>query len=202
MGYYDVPADKLIAAVVAELKKSAPEVKPPSWAQFVKTGMSKERAPTQKDWWHIRAASMLRKIGMLGPIGTSKLAVQYGSRKNMGMAPERFRQGSTNIIRKILQQLEKAGLIKHGAKGVHKGRMITPKGHSLLDKSSDGIMKELKIVIPKTPPPPTAEELAAQREEKKKAVAAAKKPRKAAAPAQATPEVANPSKIEESQTKE
>lgn len=158
MGYHDVPADKLIHSVAAELKKAAPEIKQPSWGQFVKTGVSRERPPTQENWWQIRAASMLRRIGMLGPIGTSKLAKHYGGAKNMGHRPEMFKPASTNIIRKLLQQMEKAGLIKQGAKGVHKGRMITPKGHSFLDKAANEIQKQLNIVIPRTPVAEVAEE--------------------------------------------
>jgi small subunit ribosomal protein S19e len=164
MGYYDVPADKLIPAVAAALK-NVPDIKAPSWAAFVKTGVNRERPPVQKDWWQIRAAAMLRRIGMIGPVGTSKLAKHFGGAKNMGHRPEMFKAASTNIIRKLLQQLEKAKLIKHGAKGVHKGRMLTPEGHSLLDKTADGIMKEHKIIIPRTPAP-SAEEVA-QKEAKK-----------------------------------
>ena len=144
MSLYDVPGDKIIPIVVEEIKKSAPQVKAPSWAVFVKTGVSRERPPTQTDWWHIRAASMLRRVSILGPVGTSKLAVKYGGRKNRGHKPSHFYIGSTNITRKILQQLEKAGLIKHGAKGVHKGRMITPKGQSMLDKASDVIEQKVE----------------------------------------------------------
>ncbi|MEK6849882.1 MAG: 30S ribosomal protein S19e [Nanoarchaeota archaeon] len=166
MGYHDVPADRLIMGVAAELKKSVPEVKQPSWAQFVKTGVSRERPPTQLDWWHIRAASMLRRIGRFGPIGTSKLANHYGSAKNMGHRPEMFKKASTNIIRKLLQQMEKGGLIKQGAKGVHKGRMVTPKGHSMLDKVANEIQKHMNIVIPKTPEQP-ADEVPVQKEAKK-----------------------------------
>ena len=180
MSYHDVPADDLIKAVSEELKKHVPEVKQPSWAPFVKTGVSRERPPTQKDWWHIRAASMLRRIAIIGPVGTSKLSNHYGSAQNRGHQPETFKPASGNIIRKILQQLEKAGLVKQGAKGVHKGRMITPKAHSLLDKASDVIMKQKNIVIPRMP---TAEQIAAATESRK---AAAKKPVKAkAAPAAA-----------------
>lgn len=190
MSYRDVPADPLIHAVAEELKKIAPEVKAPSWAQFVKTGVSRQRPPMQKDWWHIRAASMLRRIAITGPVGTSKLKNHYGSAQNRGHQPETFKAASGNIIRKILQQLEKAQLIKQGAKGVHKGRMITPKAHSLLDKASDGIMKHMNIVIPKMP---TQEQIAAAAESRK--AVPAKKPavKKApAAPAAAAPAHAHP----------
>jgi small subunit ribosomal protein S19e len=181
MGYYDVPAEQLILLVAEELKKHS-HVKAPSWASFVKTGVNRERPPTQKDWWQIRAASMLRRIGMIGPVGTAKLSNHYGGAKNMGHQPERFKSASTNITRKLLQQLEKANLIKHGAKGVHKGRMITPSGHSLLDKAANELAKKLNITIPKTPPAPTAEEVAAQKEAKKAATANKKVAKKAPAP--------------------
>jgi len=180
MSYRDVPADKLIEAVATELKKSAPEVKAPSWAQFVKTGVNRERPPTRKDWWQVRAAAMLRRIAIIGPVGTSKLKNHFGGAQNRGHQPETFKAASGNIIRKILQQLEKAQLIKQGAKGVHKGRMITPKAHSLLDKLSDGIMKQHGIVIPKMP---TDAEIAAAAEARKVKKAAPKKVAPAAAPA-------------------
>jgi len=150
MGIHDVDATQLIHKAAEELKKDA-TIKPPAWAPFVKTGMSKERAPVQGDWWFIRSASILRKVFILGPIGTSKLRTKYGSRKNRGVRPDRFYIGSGNIIRKVLQQLEKAGLTKQANKEGHKGRIITPKGHQLLERSASELMKEHGIVLPVTP---------------------------------------------------
>jgi small subunit ribosomal protein S19e len=183
MSYHDVPADPLIHAVASELKKSAPEIKQPSWGPFVKTGVDRQRPPTQKDWWHVRAAAMLRRIAIIGPVGTSKLRKHYGGAQNRGHQPETFKPGSGNVTRKILQQLEKAGLVKQGAKGVHKGRMITPKAHSMLDKASDALMKHHNIIIPRMP---TAEQIQAATDARKAANAvkpAAKKPVKKVAPA-------------------
>jgi len=161
MATHDVDATLLIKRVAEELKKDA-NIKPATWAPFVKTGMSRGRAPVQSDWWHVRAASILRKIFMLGPIGTHKLQTLYGGRKNEGMAPEHFYPGSGNNIRKILQQLEKAGLAKQTAKGVHKGRVVTPKGHAILENTASAIMKEQGIVLPTRPkeaPKETASEV-------------------------------------------
>ncbi|MEK6939747.1 MAG: 40S ribosomal protein S19, partial [Nanoarchaeota archaeon] len=45
-------------------------------------------------------------------------------------------------IRKILQQLEKSGLVKQTEKGVHKGRILTPKGTSFLDKIAVQLSKQ------------------------------------------------------------
>ena len=130
---YDKDTNELIAKASEELKKV---IKAPEWAQFVKTGVHKERPPVEKDWFYKRAAAILRSDYIKGPIGTNKLRIKYGGRKNRGYAPEKFYRGSGNIIRKALQQLEEAGLIKKAEKGVHKGRMITPKGKSFLDKLS------------------------------------------------------------------
>ncbi|MFH1649490.1 MAG: 40S ribosomal protein S19 [Candidatus Woesearchaeota archaeon] len=103
----------------------------PEWARFVKTSNAKDRPPIQDDWWQMRAASILNQVSEKGPIGVSKLRTKYGARKNRGVRPEEFRLASGKIIRTILQQLEKGGLIKKEAVGVHKGRVLTAKGNEL-----------------------------------------------------------------------
>ena len=130
---YDADAQELIEKAAEELKKT-PEIKPPEWAAFAKTGMHKERPPAKNDWWYLRTASVLRTVYRLGPVGVSKLRTKYGGRKNRGVKKEHFYRGSGNILRKALQQLEKAGFVKFTEKGIHKGRIITPKGKSFLDK--------------------------------------------------------------------
>ena len=116
---FNVSPQELIEKVKEDLKKIN-EIHPPSWAPFVKTGLHKERAPSQEDWWYIRAASVLRFISVRGPIGVSKLRKKYGGKKDRGVRPSRFRVASGNILRKVLQQLEKAGLAKQAEIGVHK----------------------------------------------------------------------------------
>ncbi|MBT7903072.1 30S ribosomal protein S19e [Candidatus Woesearchaeota archaeon] len=137
---FDVPVNDLIEDVAKELQ-NMPEIEAPEWAPLVKTGMNRERPPVRKDWWYVRSAALLRSIRILGPVGVSKLRRKYGGVKNRGHKPERFYRASGNIIRKSLQQLEKAGLIKYVEKGVHKGRIITPKGVSMMDKLAVTIHK-------------------------------------------------------------
>ena len=148
MGIHDVPPTELILRVAEELKKNE-AIQAPAWAPLVKTGSHKERAPQQEDWWHIRSAAILRKIFINGPIGTEKLRTQFGARKNRGVRPSKFVQAGGNHIRKILQQLEKAGLTKQSTKGVHKGRIIAPAGQSLLEKMSSEVAKKEGIALPK-----------------------------------------------------
>ena len=147
---HDVPVNILIEEVAKELHNFN-EIKPPVWTVFVKTGMHKERPPKRADWWYVRAAAVLRSVRRLGPVGVEKLRGKYGGKKNMGHKTEHVFKGSGSIIRKVLQQLESAGLIKKGEKGVHKGRLITPKGISLMDKAAVRLYKEMKTAALKKP---------------------------------------------------
>ncbi len=133
MKIHDIKPQELVEKASEALKK-VESIKPPEWAFFVKTGRSRERPPMDKNWWYSRSASVLRKISVYGPIGVQKLRVKYGGKKNRGAKPEKFYKGSGNIIRKILQQLEKAELIKQTNIKGHKGRAITPKGTAFLNK--------------------------------------------------------------------
>lgn len=140
---YDVPADMLIDGVKEELKNDK-NLTPPEWATFVKTGSSREKVPDQEDWWYIRAASIMRKIYVYGPVGVETLRVDYGGKKNRGVKPEKFKKSSGAIIRKIFSQLEKAGYISKAGEG----RVISPQGMSLLDKKASEIKSQISSDIP------------------------------------------------------
>ncbi|ADD07836.1 30S ribosomal protein S19e [Candidatus Aciduliprofundum boonei] len=134
---YDVPPEKLIASVAEKLKEE--KIEPPEWSRWVTTGVHKEKGPEQEDWWYIRLASVLRKIYIMGPIGTSRLAAEYGGKEDRGSKRYKARKGSRAIVRKALQQLESLGYVKKDKKG----RVITPKGRSFMDNVAHEIMKEL-----------------------------------------------------------
>jgi small subunit ribosomal protein S19e len=141
----DVPADMLIKRV-AEKLKSYEQIKPPTWSYFAKTGVHKERPPEDPNWWYIRAASILRKLYKSSePIGIETFRTIYGGRVNRGSAPEHFAKAGGSAIRKILQQLEAAGLVK---KIPGNGRTLTPEGRSLLDRTAKEIMQELLKTYP------------------------------------------------------
>jgi small subunit ribosomal protein S19e len=140
---YDVPADILIDGVKEELKNDK-NLTPPQWATFVKTGSSREKVPDQSDWWYTRAASIMRKVYVYGPVGVETLRVDYGGKKNRGVKPEKFRKSSGSIIRKIFSQLEKGGYITKAKNG----RVISPQGMSLLDKKASEIKSQIAAEIP------------------------------------------------------
>jgi small subunit ribosomal protein S19e len=132
---FDADANNFIEALSNELKAFV-KIAAPDWAKFVKTSASKEKSPTQEDFWHIRTASILRFIYVHGPKGVSRLRTKYGSRKNRGTRQEKTFKGSGKIIRVILQQLEEEGLLKKVMRGKRKGRELTPKAMKLLDNTA------------------------------------------------------------------
>lgn len=138
MSIYDSNIESSIKNIAKNLKE---KISAPDWTKFVKTGQAKERPPSNEDWYYMRAASILRTVAIRGPVGVQKLRQKYGSKKNRGHKPEEFRKAGGKIIRTIFQQLEKAELVKYKKDGVHKGRILTPKGKSFLNKSCIKILK-------------------------------------------------------------
>lgn len=123
---------------LAEALKQFPEIEMPEWAMFVKSGPAKERPIDDEDFWYKRTASILRQIVKKKIVGVNKLRTKYGSKKNRGMRPEKFKKAGGKIIRTILQQTDKAGLteIAKSVKNVRSrkpGRKLTEKGIKLLE---------------------------------------------------------------------
>jgi small subunit ribosomal protein S19e len=137
---YEVPAAILNREIVSELK-DIDELKPPAWASFVKTGVFREKSPTDPDWWYVRLASLLRKVYIFGPIGVNRLRVKYGGRQRKGNQREHFKKGAGKIIRYGLQQLEALGFVEK--KGDKSGRTISAKGRSFMDRTANKILKQL-----------------------------------------------------------
>jgi small subunit ribosomal protein S19e len=129
---FDIEPNSFIARLAEKLKEND-NIKPPEWAGYVKTGSHKEKLPVQKDWWYIRAAAVLRKLYVKGPLGVEKLRAEYGGAKRRGCRPHKATKGSGAIIREILTQLDKAGFV---SKVEREGRTLTPKGRSLLDSTA------------------------------------------------------------------
>jgi small subunit ribosomal protein S19e len=141
---YDIPANILIRRLAQDLK-SIEEITAPDWVPYVKTGIHKERAPDDADFWYVRCASILRKLYLNGPVGTGHLRIAYGGRNRRGNKPNEFAKSGGAIIRTALQQLERAGFVK---KRGNKGREMTDIGRSYMDKLSGTLKLELSKAIP------------------------------------------------------
>lgn len=141
---YDAPAGLLLERLATHLRDEG-KVPPPEWAPFVRTGVHTEKSPAKPDWWYLRSAAILRKIYMLGPVGTSRLAAELGGRRDDGSAPYHPRKGSRSIVRHALQELEEAGYVRAQEK---RGRIVTPQGRKLLDRLAQEIVTKLAAEHP------------------------------------------------------
>jgi small subunit ribosomal protein S19e len=124
---------------LAEALKKIPEFKKPEWVEYVKSSPSKERPIDDPNFWHKRAASILRQIYRNKTLGVNRMRTKYGSKKNRGFKPERFRKSGGKIIRTILQQSDKAGFTEivkpiRGVREKKPGRKLTEKGKKFMEE--------------------------------------------------------------------
>lgn len=125
---------------LAEALKKIPEFKKPEWIEFVKSGPSRERPIEDEDFWYKRAASILRQIYKRQSVGVNRLKTRYGSKKDRGMKPEKFKKAGGKIIRTILQQADKAGLTELAEDKLNKrklGRKLTEKGIKFIETAGE-----------------------------------------------------------------
>ncbi|WP_299237288.1 30S ribosomal protein S19e [Natronomonas sp.] len=138
---YDVPAEDLIEAVAEEIDDDLEE---PEWLAFAKTGTGRELPPEQEDFWSRRAASLLRKVAVDGPVGVERLRSAYGDATNGStryrVRPNHKRDASGNVIRTALQQLEEAGYVETSEK---RGRSVSGAGRALLDETASELIEAL-----------------------------------------------------------
>jgi small subunit ribosomal protein S19e len=122
--------------LLAHALKEFSEFKAPHWAALVKTSTHRQRPTQEVDFWHKRAASILRQLYIRGTVGVNRLRTRYGGRKDRGMKPAEFRKSGGKIIRLILQQAEAAGLAEK-VKGKSPGRKLSSKGKEFLESVAD-----------------------------------------------------------------
>ena len=134
---YDVPADIFINRLSEILKNE--DIPAPDWASFVKTGTHADKPPQNSGWWHVRCASILRKIYFHGPISVNELRSMYGGGRPVGYGAAHHKDAGGAIIRNAIHGLEKLGYV---IKIEKKGRMLTKQGMKKLDVLATEILKE------------------------------------------------------------
>ena len=134
---FDIPAEMLVERLATQLRDDG--LVEPEWTAFVKTGAHADRPPHRRDWWHVRCASILRKIYMHGPVGINGLRKKYGGGRPSGYGAAHHRMAGGAIIRNAVHGLEGLGLVAQ-AKG---GRVVTSAGMKKMDALSTQILKEM-----------------------------------------------------------
>ena len=140
---YDAPPEEVLEAL-ADILADEEAIEEPDWLPYVKSGADRELPPEQEDFWFRRTASLLRKVAIDGPVGIGSLKTEYGGAKQGSnryqVRPRSSAQGSGNVIRTALQQLEEAGYVEV-AEG--EGRQVTPEGQRLLDETAQDVIESL-----------------------------------------------------------
>ncbi|KAH7144507.1 40S ribosomal protein S19 [Dactylonectria estremocensis] len=115
----DVDAQKFIIAYAAFLKRQG-KLPIPGWVD------------TNIDWFYVRAASIARHVYLRKTVGVGRLRKVHGTAKNRGNAPSHHVDASGSVDRKVMQALEKIGVLEQDEdKG---GRRITQAGQRDLDR--------------------------------------------------------------------
>ncbi|EZQ06901.1 MULTISPECIES: 30S ribosomal protein S19e [Acidianus] len=134
-----VPTNLLIERLSEYIKQNVKEIQPPEWSLLTKTASYKERLPDNaENWWYTRTASLLSRL-YKGSLGVEKAKIEYSGSKRRGSIRPRSVKAPGHSTRLIFHQLEKAGLVTK----TKKGRVLSPKGRSMLDTISYEIFKEL-----------------------------------------------------------
>merc|ERR1711890_74389 len=84
-----------------------------------------------------RLASTARNLYINKPLGVNTLARTYGGLKRNGTAPAHFCKGSTGLVRRTLQCLEKMKLVEKDPNG---GRKLSSQGNRDLDRIAHQVM--------------------------------------------------------------
>ncbi|KAK7207256.1 40S ribosomal protein S19 [Myxozyma melibiosi] len=127
----DVPAQDFVVAYASFLQRQG-KLEVPGYVELVKTSAGNELPPQDSDkWFYMRAASIARHIYLRKSVGTGKLNKLYGGTVNRGSRPSHHVNASGSVNRKVLQSLEKIGVLEEGKAG---GRKISESGQRDLDR--------------------------------------------------------------------
>jgi len=133
----DVSARDFNKAYSSHLKRTG-KLPVPEWVDIVKTGVLKELAPYNPDWFYVRCASIARYLYINKKAGTGRLKKKYGGRQNNGSRPSHHADSSGSVARKALQALEKIGILEKHTKG---GRRLSREGRRELDRIAVQVVK-------------------------------------------------------------
>jgi len=134
----DVTADAFIAAYASHLKRSG-KLEVPNWVDIVKTGHGKEQGPLDPDWFYIRAAAIARHVYLRKSSGLASLKKFQGNSKRRGVRPSHHVDASGSVQRKVVQSLEKIGVLEAHPDG---GRKVSQEGQRDLDRISSSVLQD------------------------------------------------------------
>ncbi|PSK39888.1 40S ribosomal protein S19-B [Candidozyma pseudohaemuli] len=137
--WLDVPAQDFINAYAQFLQRQG-KLEVPGYVELVKTSAGNELPPQESEtWFYKRAASAARHIYLRKHVGVGKLNKLYGGSINRGFRPHKHADASGSVNRKVVQALEKIGVVEISPKG---GRKISENGQRDLDRIAAQTLEE------------------------------------------------------------
>jgi len=137
VGVKDVAPATFIKAFADHLKNKQ-EFEVPVNAEIIKTGIHKNNAPYDPDWYYVRAAAIARQVYVHRGTGVGALRRHFGGAQRRGTRRQRFVKGSGGLIRDILQQLNTLGYIEEDKDTG--GRVLTVEGQTALDQVAHAVL--------------------------------------------------------------
>ena len=127
----------LLRAIADTLKKNQ-QIALPKDVDLIKTGSSRENAPSDRDWFYMRMAAIIRQAMCKGRVSLKGLAYRFGARKNRGVRPSKFARASTFVIGSAIEQLEKIGWINFK----NSGSILTDSAREVLGELIEKVNEE------------------------------------------------------------
>lgn len=135
----DVPAQQFIDTYAQFLQRQG-KLEIPGYVELVKTSAGNELPPQDAEgWFYKRSASIARHIYLHKDIGVGRLNKHYGNSINRGFKPSHHKDASGSVNRRVLQALEKVGVVEQGKNG---GRRISDNGRRDLDRIALSCVEE------------------------------------------------------------
>lgn len=115
------------------------KLKVPDWADIVKTGIHKELAPIDPDWFYTRCAAVARHLYVRSPSGVGAMTKIFGGKNRRGVRGGVYVRGSSSVARRALQALESIKWIEKHHNG---GRVLTSQGVRDLDRIAGQVRRK------------------------------------------------------------
>lgn len=115
----------------------------PKSVDLIRTGVSKELAPYDSDWYYVRAAGLARRLYVSPGKGVGRFRKVYSEGGRRGARPEHQALAAGGHLRHMLQQLEKMGIVEKDP--TNGGRRITQKGRQDLDRIAQQVRRKRRV---------------------------------------------------------
>ncbi|SPP82769.1 Hypothetical predicted protein [Drosophila guanche] len=115
----------VLTKVLSDFLKKSGKITVPEQADYIKTAKFKETAPTDRDWFYTRCASIMRHLYFRSPAGVAAFTKVYSGRKRNGVLPAKYCRSSDGCIRMVIVCVASYKTLFHWTIGLFSGFSCT-----------------------------------------------------------------------------